>query len=159
MTRSRRDRLIQEREHDPYRARGKLEEPNSCPDCRAVFRAGRWQWRAIDSEAFAPGRPCPACQRIRDGYPAGYVTLRGEFLAEHRGEILALARNLEKRERAEHPLKRIMETREEGETVVITTTDLHLARSIGDAVHRACQGDLDYAYEKGETLLRVTWTR
>jgi NMD protein affecting ribosome stability and mRNA decay len=159
MTRSRRDRLIQERDHDPYRARGKLEEPNSCPDCGAVFRAGRWQWTAAGASAFAPGRPCPACQRIRDDYPAGYVTLRGEFLAEHREEILALSRNVEKREKTDHPLKRIMEMRQDGDAVVITTTDLHLARSIGAAVHRAYQGNLDYAYEKGETLLRVTWTR
>jgi hypothetical protein len=31
---------------------------------------------------------CPACQRIEDNFAAGYVTIKGAFLAEHRDEII-----------------------------------------------------------------------
>lgn len=154
---TRKDRLIQERRHDPYRARGKLAEDTVCPDCGAVVKEGHWRW----APGPAAGREsvCPACQRTRDGYPAGFVTLEGGFLPEHRDEILGLVRNIEERERAQHPLKRIMQIRDEGGGLLVTTTDLHLARAIGDAVHRAYEGEVDYAYEKGESVLRVRWTR
>ncbi len=153
----RRDRLIQESRHDPYREHRKLADPTACPECAAVFREGRWRWAAAPVDA--PRSLCPACQRIRDDYPAGYLTVSGAFADEHREEILGLARNVESREKSEHPLKRIIATREEGHALLITTTDLHLARSIGDSLHAAYAGDLDYEYEKDETLLRVTWTR
>jgi NMD protein affecting ribosome stability and mRNA decay len=153
----RRDRLIREREHDPYKAREKHPEPTVCPDCQAVYRDGRWQW--VDGPFGVPRTLCPACQRIRDGYPAGYVTLRGEFLGEHRVEILSLARNLEERERVDHPLKRIMEIREEEDALVITTTDMHLARLVGESIHRAYQGEIDYRYSKEGSVLRVGWIR
>ena len=85
--------------------------------------------------------------------------MRGPFLDEHRVEVLGLVRNVGSRERASHPLKRIIETREEPDRIVVTTTDLSLARSIGDALHHAYAGDLRYQYTKGADSLRVTWSR
>ncbi len=102
---------------------------------------------------------CPACQRVRDHYPAGYVTVRGQFLQDHRQEILGLVRNIEAREKAEHPLKRIMDIQDENGTVLITTTDIHLARSIGDELYDAYEGSVDYDYTEESNLLRVTWER
>ncbi len=153
----RRDRLIQDARHDPYRSQRKLREPARCPGCGAVFRDGRWQW--LEDSTAVPVSLCPACQRIKDAYPAGFVTLSGEFLQEHREEILGLVHNVEEREKAQHPLKRIMEIRDEAGEISITTTDLHLARSIGDALHHAYAGELDYEYAKGADSLRVTWKR
>lgn len=153
----RRDRLIREREHDPYKAREKHPEPTVCPDCEAVYRDGRWQW--VEGPFGIPSTVCPACQRIRDDYPAGYVTLKGEFLAEHREEILSLARNLEEREKVDHPLKRIMAIREEEDGLVVTTTDMHLARLVGESIYRAYQGEIDYQYSKEGNVLRVVWNR
>ena len=46
----RHDRLLQETQHDTYKSKGKLHEPTVCPDCGAVFHAGRWQ----DDDASAP---------------------------------------------------------------------------------------------------------
>ena len=148
---------MREERHDPYRSDKKLPEPTLCPDCRAVYREGRWQWTE-DSQALS-GAPCPACQRIRDKYPAGFVTLTGAFLLENRDEISRLARNIESREKAAHPLNRIMEIETSAEGLLVTTTDMHLARAIGDAVHRAYGGELDYHYEKDSSILRLAWSR
>lgn len=151
----RRDRLVEPATHDPYRPKGGLPDPSVCPDCEATWRDGRWTWR--HGPADAPRHRCSACARIRDGYPAGFVRLSGAFQGEHRDEIDALIQNIEKRERAEHPVNRIMQIREEEGELVITTTDLHLARAIGSAVESAYQGDLRLDYE--EDVLRVHWTR
>ncbi len=155
--RLRRDRLIQEYEHDTYKSKQKLPEPSVCPECAAVFHEGRWTWATRPPKAHET--LCPACLRLRDRYPAGYVKLSGQFFEEHRQELLRLAHNVEAREKAEHPLKRIMDTEDQDGNTLITTTDIHLARSIGDALHDAYEGELDYEYTEEQNILRVTWRR
>jgi hypothetical protein len=102
---------------------------------------------------------CPACQRVRDEDPAGYLTLTGRFLQEHQEEILNVARNEERDEKAEHPLHRIMHITPQGDGFLITTTDLHLPRRIGEALHHAYQGELDFHYVEEGSILRVSWMR
>ena len=51
----RRDRLIRERIHDPYKTRLKLPEPTVCPQCGAVYHDGRWDWAT---------RPEPAHEEV-----------------------------------------------------------------------------------------------
>jgi NMD protein affecting ribosome stability and mRNA decay len=153
----RRDKLMFENVQDTYKLRAKLPEPTRCPQCGAVFHEGRWQW--LTPPPSAHEETCPACHRIHDHYPAGFVTLGGDYFAEHREEILSLVRNQEARERAEHPFKRIMKIENQAGGVLVTTTDIHLARGIGDALHHAYQGELDFHYNKEDSLLRVSWTR
>jgi NMD protein affecting ribosome stability and mRNA decay len=153
----RRDELRQELVHDSYKTKRKLAEPTRCPDCGAVYRDGRWTWGA--ASAGADEARCPACHRVRDRFPAGYVTLSGEFVGSHRDEVLHLVRNREAAEKAEHPLQRIMAVEDSADGVLVTTTDTHLARSIGEAVHAAFKGELEFKYNKEENLLRVQWTR
>jgi hypothetical protein len=43
--------------------------------------------------------------------------------------------------------------------VTITTTDLHLPRRIGEALHRAHDGELTIDHEKQAYLVRVSWSR
>ncbi len=152
---SREEGIFKERVHDAYKARGKLREPSVCSQCGAVFHKGRWQW--LDAPPDAHRTLCPACNRIHDHYPAGFLTLKGEFFRSHRGEIMNLLKNLEKRERAEHPLKRIMAVEEKDGTTLVTTTDIHLARTLGDALQHAYQGDLEYYYNDEQNLLRLKW--
>ncbi len=154
---ARHDGIFQEQVHDTYQTKGKLAEPTVCPQCSAVFHKGRWQW--LGAPANAHQHNCPACQRILESQPAGFVTLDGDFFVAHRDEIVSLIHNVEKKEKAEHPLKRIMATEEEGNGVLITTTDIHLARGIGEAIHHAYQGDLEFHYNPAENLLRVNWSR
>ena len=153
----RHDRLLQEAVHDTYQTKGKLPEPTVCPDCGAVFHTGRWQW--LDKPKDAQQATCPACHRMRDHFPAGFVWLRGDFPATHGQEIMQLIRNRETQEKAEHPMQRIMEISSAEDGIQVTTTDIHLARSIGDAVHHAYQGELKFHYNPEQNLLRVNWSR
>jgi hypothetical protein len=96
---------------------------------------------------------------VRDDYPAGFVSIGGSFFDQNRDEILNLVRNEAKKENEEHPLKRIMNVRDTDEGVIVSTTDLHLARSIGDALERAYAGELNYQYNRDDDMIRVTWSR
>lgn len=153
---TRRDGIFKEQVHDAYKAKGKLPEPSVCSLCGAVFHEGRWQWRQAPANAHSV--TCPACHRIHDHYPAGFIDLKGEFFRTHHEEIMRLVHNHEKHERAEHPLKRIIAVEEKNGTTLITTTDIHLARGIGELLHHAYQGVLKFHYNPEQNLLRVSWT-
>ncbi len=154
----RREQLLDDPRHDSYKARGKLRDPTRCPECGAVFPKGRWTWNGAPG-ASAHEQLCPACQRTRDGYPAGYVSLSGEYLAAHREEILNIVRNCEAEEKARHPLQRIIAIKDVEGGVLVTTTDAHVARRIAERVHDACKGRLALQYSKEDNLVRATWTR
>lgn len=57
-------------------------------------------------------------------------------------------------------MKRLMgiEDREDGSTVV-TFTDVHLPRGVGQAIASACEGDLDIQYTDEAGIVRVYWQR
>ena len=152
-----RDKPLQPHLDDSYKIRGKYTEPTVCPECNAVYHAGHWQW--LPAPASPAHALCPACHRIRDGVPAGYVRLEGAFVSAHASQLLAVARNVEKKEKASRPLNRIMSIEQDGEGVTVTTTDSHLARDIGEAIRGAHQGKLTLRYGPDENFVRVTWTR
>ena len=137
----------------------KLPEQAACPECGASYRAGRWTWRPAPADAYP--HVCPACERIEADYPAGILRLEGAFARSHRDELLALLRNLEERERREHPLKRIMNVREEGSEIVVSVTDAKLALTFGRALQRSYEGALEQPPTDSErgNLLRVRWAR
>ena len=85
--------------------------------------------------------------------------MSGAFAMQHRQEVINIARNEESRAKAEHPLERIIEIEEGDDHVSITTTNPHLARGIGEALHRAYRGELDFHYVEETDLLRVKWSR
>lgn len=155
---ARRDRLLRERVHDPYKSKRKLSEPTVCPECFAVYQKGRWQWKE-QRPAEAAEIVCPACDRARDKYPAGRVTIEGPFAMTHREDILNLVWAQELKAKAEHPLDRIMHVEETPGSVVVETTDIHLPRAIGEALRRAYDGKLDYGYTEEEYYLDVRWSR
>jgi len=151
----RRDRLVKEKRHDTYRERKKRTEPTLCPECKAVFIGGRWTW--IDPPEDAMTEICPTCLRIADNYPAGYVAFKGDFFLKRRDEIMNLVSNEEKMEKGEHPSERIMKITPAEDHTLITTTGVHIARRLGEAVARAYQGDLSFTYGDNEKSIRVEW--
>lgn len=153
----RREQLLQEVVHDTYKMPRKLAEPTRCPDCGAAYHGGRWTLPGGGGPAHEA--LCPACQRTRDNFPAGFVSVSGDFFSAHRADILALIRNCAEAEKAGHPLERIMKIADEAGGVLVTTTGVHLARRIGDALEDAYKGALQFHYNKEQQLLRVAWSR
>lgn len=153
----RRDNIVPEKGLDTYRRRGKPPDPSVCPECNAVFHKGRWSWAS--APAGAPEELCPACQRIRDGYPAGFLTISGDFFADHRDSVLRTIENEADQETREHPLHRIMGQEEEGGELLITTTDIHLPRRIGEALRNAYRGSFKFRYVPEDAILRARWRR
>jgi hypothetical protein len=142
---------------DSYRNELKYDEPTKCPDCGASFVSGRWTWDAPAEDASE--QRCPACERIHDDFPGGHIILRGAFAQEHRDEIIATVRNCESREKAEHPLQRIMGIAEKDGYIEVTTTDAHLARGIAHALRAAYDGQVRMRFAREENFVRAVWQR
>lgn len=154
----RKDKLIKEYIHDPYFTKEKYHDPSVCEKCGVVFHDGIFEWME-DIPDDAEKIICPACRRIMDNYEGGIVFLEGRFLLEHTQEIMNLIRNIEEEEKRYRPLERIIDIKEENGKTVIRTTYEHLARRIGEAVHRAYKGDLKLNYPEGWKYIRVHWER
>ena len=146
-----------EHNHDAYRSDHKLPDATVCRECHASIHDGRWQWL----EAPAGSNPilCPACRRIHDDFPAGFVTVEGKFFETHRVELMHLVQTHANRAVAGHPLRRLMGAEDTPDGVLFRTTDTHLAREIGGALHEAYGGKVNYSYADGQELLRVYWKR
>ena len=151
------DRIYGDPRHDPYQAKGKYPEPTVCTGCGAIFQHGHWV-RGTAPEGAHPAE-CPACHRIRDKQPAGYLTLSGALVEGDREELVRIARNVEKRETAEHPLHRIMAIEKDADRVLVTTTDVHLPQRIGEAVRHAHKGTLEITYGHDDYAVRVNWRK
>jgi len=68
-------------------------------------------------------------------------------------------KNVEEEEMKYRPLERIISIEEQDNEIVIKTTYEHLARRIGEAIHRAHKGDLKLSYPEGKKYVRVYWQR
>ncbi|UCG37982.1 MAG: ATPase [bacterium] len=154
----RKDRLIRERRHDTYEEWGKRPDGTVCTRCGAVYEGGRWTWSGSTRQTGQA--MCPACQRIQDDYPAGILSLGGDFFRQHRKEIMNLIRNIEEQEKGPHPMERIISVKEREEGgAMVTTTGVHVARRIGEALQRSYQGEYSLKYEDGEKSVRINWQR
>jgi len=137
----------------------KLADVTGCPKCGACYRKGRWTWRTAPTGSHE--QLCPACERIADRYPAGVLHVEGAFAAAHRDDLIGLVRNIEERERSDHPLKRVMSLRTRKNGFVVETTDGKLAQTLGRALHKAHDGKLEHPPTTAdkENLVRVRWVR
>ncbi|MEP6957354.1 MAG: BCAM0308 family protein [Nitrospirota bacterium] len=154
---ARRDRTVQEDEHDTYKPQGKLKEPTVCRTCGAVFQKGRWTWEK--KPAGAHETLCPACHRIHDKYPKGLLTVKGPFKDTQHEQLIGVVKNTEEKEKKGHPLSRVVAIELQPEGLVISTTDTHLPRRIGHALKHAYRGELELHYDQDEQFVRVIWTR
>lgn len=152
-------RIFDAERHDPYVTPGKYHEGTRCGTCGAVYREGRWQWPSQTESAPAASAACPACRRIEDRFPAGYLSLTGPYVAAHRDELERIAHKVAQQEGAEHPLNRIMGIDAKDGGIEITTTDVHLPRRIGEALKRAHDGELSITFARDACEIRVSWRR
>ena len=153
----RKDRLIKQKTHDTYKCKDKLHDNTACSSCGVSFVGGRWVW--TDTASTKNTVICPACRRCADNYPAGYVELKGDFFAAHREEIFNLSKKVEQQEKMRHPMERIMTITDMGDHTLLTTTGVHLARRIGQALSQSYKGDYSFNYAQDENKVRVYWQR
>ena len=52
-----------------------------------------------------------------------------------------------------------MNIEEKPDSIVIKTTDIHLPRAIGEALHHAYKGSLDLRYTEESYFIEVKWSR
>lgn len=149
-------RILNESQPDTHQNVVTFADPTICRNCGVLFNNGRWSWDDLPDEAHEA--LCPACQRIADNHPAGYIELKGSFFEQHEEEILKLIRNIALVEQLQYPLERIIKIDPVEDHTVVTTTGMHLAQRIGDALERSYWGELEYNYDT-LNYIHVRWYR
>jgi hypothetical protein len=140
----------------PLRSQKKPANPVLCMECGALFHDGRWQWPELVPKK-SQEVICPACKLIQNNTPMGFLTLSGDYFNQHREQILSLIRHQVAAENTRHPLNRLMALDEHQDTVLLTFTDMHLPKRIGNAIKHAHSGELDIDFDKD--CCRATWKR
>lgn len=145
---------------DPYLLDLPPEENAACKVCGAVWRSKRWSLPDTAAmRAKSAATTCPACKKVRDRFPQGFVTIQGTFAVEHKEEILNLLRNKETRALHINALERIMDIKESGNAIEVSTTTDKLAQRIGRMLHKAYRGEVEYKWSSDDKLARVIWVR
>jgi hypothetical protein len=150
---------------DSYLPRGASRKISVCEGCRAVYMNKRWYVSgAVDETVLrspdAAKIVCPACLKIRDNFPGGIVTLKGNYVLPHKKDLMKLIKNEEDRARGLNPLERVMSVKENGYgSLVISTTNERLAQRLGRAIKKAFHGEVAYNWSHDNKLVRVDWER
>ncbi len=149
---------------DPYLLKGAGRKVSVCEGCRAIYMNKRWYSRgpaydiAVKKENVTV--VCPACLKIRDNFPGGIVTLKGDYVLAHKMDLMKLVKNEEEKARGLNPLERVMSVKENGYgSIVISTTNERLAQRLGRAIRKAFQGEVTYNWSHDNKLARVEWER
>lgn len=147
---------------DPYAMRKAPKGPAICRKCQAIYANKRWHIDAAEARRLASSKltqklVCPACQKIKDGYPEGIVTLQWSALREHEPEIRGLIGNVEGRALSVNPLQRVMKIVRRGKDLEVQTTNDRLAQRIGRDLVRAYKGTVICHWAHRDMLARVTW--
>lgn len=152
------------RVNEPY----ELEEGQEaalCEDCHALYQDKRWFFdEKLYDKLASTGKVrqvvCPTCRKIKDHYVEGYLTLSGEFLAQHKDEIVTLLQNEAAKVGKRSFDDRIIQVAPEGDDkLVVETTTEKLAQHLGRAVYKAYKGDLNFQWGEPNKFVRVYWHR
>ncbi len=149
---------------DPYLPKRGTHDMALCKQCQSIYHNKRWYREGgFDTKKISLSSAlqvtCPACQKIKDNFPGGIVTLTGDFLQEHKKDILNLIKNEEERARGFNPLERIIKISNGSKEVEISTTNEKLAQRIGRKIKKAFSGEVKYKWSQDTKLLRVSWSR
>jgi hypothetical protein len=150
---------------DPYLPRGASQKISVCGACHSVYKSKRWYadpniYEAALKIPDTTTVVCPACKKIRDDFPGGIVTLKGDYVLSHKQDLMNLIKNEEARAHGFNPLERLMSVKENGKgSIVISTTNEKLAQRIGRAIKKAFHGEVTYRWSHDNKLARVDWVR
>jgi NMD protein affecting ribosome stability and mRNA decay len=159
---------------DPYSMKQAPKGLLECPECRAVFYRKRWSFPEIPSSptrkstGAGPKKPtkhvlvpqifvCPACRKLRDGYPEGFLKIHWPNWEAHKPEVLGLIHNEEHQAVRKNPLERIMTIRTRPDGADIETTTEHFAQRLGKHLDRAFKGSIEYRWSHKDKCVRVVW--
>jgi NMD protein affecting ribosome stability and mRNA decay len=150
--------------HRPPRA---PSEPSLCAGCGAVYINRHWSRSAASRVRAArrAGDPiavrvCPACRQRTTGVPHGFLHVSGEFVAQHREDILHLLHNEVSRAMDDNPLGQVLDWGEDGTGgLLLTTTTEHLAIRLGRGLEKAFDGKVLYGFSHENKLAHVWWHR
>lgn len=141
-------------------------EPRVCERCGAVYAKRRWTLGDTPRDAVlktlaAPQKTiCPTCRMISADRFAGEVRVSGSYVPGHRAEIERLIRNEAKRAAEDNPTARIVRVDRPGaDRLTVRTTTEHLAKRLGQALHKAFHGQLHYTFSHENKFAHVTWSR
>lgn len=151
------------RQEDPYLPEAG-QEAASCTQCHALYQGKRWFFDEKLFERLAGTDQvrevvCPTCRKIRDHYPEGILILRGEFLAQHKEEIIGLLKKEAGRVSKRNVQDRIIQMAPDGDQFVVETTTEKLAQHLGRTVYKAYKGDLNFRWSEMDKFVRVYWSR
>jgi hypothetical protein len=139
---------------DPYHESGKHAGNLICSQCHVVYTAGRWHWNAPAAGSVAT--LCPACRRVRDRHAAHVIRVEG-VPGDQRAELVNMVFRIAEIEREEHALERLMLVREDGASIEVATTGVHIARRLIANLLRRWRYELHVRH--GSEHTRMTWRR
>lgn len=154
-------------DHEAGRHRGPAaaKGPLVCERCGAVYAKRRWtiagafNGRNLRAIAAPEMTVCPACRMVTAGQFAGEVRISGAFVASHAADVERLIRNEARRATDDNPLARIVRIDRVPEGLLVRTTTEHLAKRIGQALHKALHGKVRYRFSHENKFAHVTWSR
>lgn len=148
---------------DPYLQKISPGDMAVCKRCAAVYHNKRWSLdKKLKTRSTGKRKIevlCPACQKIKERFAEGFVTIKGGFVKEHKEEIINLIRNKEQRAMHNNPLDRIIEIKEKRGSIEVATTTDKLAQRLGQVIKKAFSGEVEYKWSSDTKLTRVVWTR
>jgi len=149
---------------DPYLNKEAPDEMALCKKCGSVYHAKRWYAQGSLPESLSGARNselvfCPACQKIKDGYAEGYLSIEGGFVREHADEIMSAIDNKEEMAFQINPLEQIVEIRRFEDRIEVQTTTDKMAQRLGQLLHKTFSGEIAYKWSSDTKLARVVWTR
>ncbi len=152
----------EEKLHDPYMTKKGFPEPAICPVCRSLYSKKRWVLNdeipdPKDKNSKIAYHKCPACRKIEDGYAMGRIELSGDFVNDHKTDLLDLIKAEEKKARTKNPLERLMLAKADKNKIFVQTTTDSLAVRIGRRLTSAYKGSADIKYS--EKFVDIKWNR
>ncbi|PLX74089.1 MAG: hypothetical protein C0615_09710 [Desulfuromonas sp.] len=148
---------------DPFAPETGLPGVHICKSCHAVYQMKTWK---SDPELYEKSLDgdhtmtvCSACQKRQEHAPEGFLTISGDYLDQHRKDILNTLQNSADEARQANPLERIIKTERADGEIMIETTTVKLAEKLGRILSRSHQGEMEISWTGEPPTCRVSWHR